>query len=128
MFFQDAPPPEPCISLAIHGRLLEQDYDFFNLSRKLGPDEILIRWKWRVSLRVDAVVLGALEGDRLEADSVQHQEYREDYGRTFLFIQHDGEYRLRGISPRVLSSRGDLARAAADWGGQLCNDTEARTS
>ena len=127
MFFQDAPPPEPCISLAIHGRLLEQDYDFYP-EPEVGPDEILIRWKWRVTLRVDAVVLGALDGDRLQADSVQHQEYREDYGRTFLFIRHGGEYRLRGISPRTLSSRGDLARAAADWGGQLCDHAEARTS
>lgn len=121
MFFQDVPPPEPCISLAIHGRLLEQDYDFYPLP-EVGPDEILMRWKWRVTLSVDAVVLGSLEGSRLEADSVQHQEYREDYGRTFFFVRDGGEYRLRGMSPRALSTRSDLARVAADWGGRLCDD------
>ncbi len=121
MFFQDAPPPEPCISLAIHGRLLEQDYDFYP-EPEVGPDEILIRWTWRITLRVDAVVLGALEGDRLQADSVQHGEYREDYYRTFLFGRVGGEYRLMGASRRAVSGRGDLAHAAADWGGQLCDD------
>ena len=120
MFLQDVAPPEPCVSLVIHGRLLEQNSEPIP---EVDPDEIVIRWPWRLTLRVDDVVLGQFDGDRLKAVGFQHTEIREDYGRTFLFGRMDQGYALLTISPRALSRRQDLAVVAAEAGTQLCDVT-----
>lgn len=119
IFFQDVPPPEPCVSLVVQGRLLEQDPDFYP-EPEVGPGVIVMRWRWRIALKVDRVVLGDFDADRLEADSIQHTDIREDYGRTFLLGRVGGTYRQLGISPRALSRPRDLAREAAESDVELC--------
>jgi hypothetical protein len=120
LFVQDVPPPqEPCVSLVVQGRLLEQDPDFYP-EPEVPPNVIVMRWRWRIALRVDRVVLGEFDLDRLEADSIQHTDIQEDYGRTFLLGRVNGTYRVLGISPRALSRPRDLAREAAESDVGLC--------
>ena len=101
----------------IHGRLLEQDYEPIP---EVGLDEILIRWPWRLTLRVDEVALGAFSGQRLEAIGIQHTAIREGYGRTFLLGRDGGGYRLLTISPRRLSRRHELVELAGEVDSHLC--------
>ena len=120
MFVQDpTPPPMPCVSLVVQGRLLQQDPDFYP-EPEVGPGVIVMRWRWRITLRVDRVVLGDFDADRLEADSIQHADIQEDYGRTFLLGRVGGTYRVLGISPLPLSSPRDLAHRAAASDVMLC--------
>lgn len=103
----------------MQGRLLEQDPDFYP-EPEVPPNVIVMRWRWRIALRVDRVVLGEFDLDRLEADSIQHTDIQEDYGRTFLLGRVNGTYRVLGISPRALSRPRDLAREAAESDVGLC--------
>ncbi len=117
MVFQDPIPPEPCVSLVIHGRLLTQEALEIP---ETGPDEIIIRWPWRLSLRVDRVIEGEFSGRRLDAVGIQHTEIRKDYGKTFLFGQVGGGYRLLTVSPERLTDRSALASLARQVDTDFC--------
>lgn len=118
MWAADAPPAvERCVDLVIHGRLEEQ----VEGEGVGGPDDLVGHSRWRLTFRVDRVVLGSWKDERLEADSIQHVGLNQDYGRTFMFRRSTVGPYLVAISPRRLWDDWALTKLAERAGAELCD-------
>jgi hypothetical protein len=113
----EVPYVQPCVSLAIQGRILSQEA--INLPDS-NPDEIVIRSPWRIRFHITRIVLGEFQGTEIEAIGVSHSRIGDGYGRTFLFSEQGGRYQLLTISPRAIGARHDLQTAAEAVDTTLC--------
>jgi hypothetical protein len=86
------------------------------------PDDgsIVMSWPWRLSLRVDDVLLGDYGDRRIEVIGLLHSEMRRDFGRSFLLGRYEGQWRLMAVSDKKLETPRQQAEAANEWDARIC--------